>query len=621
MKRMKKTLFIAVLALPLYLSVPLHPDAVPVSGITAYNASGIIYSSRGETAAGIIAIDIPEDAYIYANPKGDGIGKATEVSIEKTDYIKSWEFRYPAGEIYQAKGDPDHVNIYKKTVRIPYIFKTGSNTPGTFTFRVNLAVLMCTSEACIPADTTVEVPVRIVKRESIPVMNSMEEFLSLKKTADGDSAERSAKDGVLQNGKTGYALDGVVFSPDYPEAGVTGLLKAVFFGLIAGFVLNFMPCVLPVVSLKIMSFVMNAGERKRIIVMQGILFSAGILASFTALAVLAAFFGYKWGTLFQSSFFIIAMAAFIFSMALSLFGVYTINTPGAAGRAISKPHGIYADAFIKGGVATLLATPCSGPFLGGTLAWALTMPPVIIFLIFLSIGTGMALPYLFLAANPSLVRFVPKPGEWMNHFEKAMGFLLLFTVVYLAGILDETYRMGLLLFLVFIAAGLWQYGTFGTVDKERWKRALSIAILSVTAAAGYYLSFNYFFTEGVYSHERLVFSAERLLENRDRGIITVVEFTADWCPNCSLVEKVALEKDEVERLFARDDIEFMIADITRKNRDAESLMAGLGSKSIPLLAVFPPGEAFSRPFCLRDIYTAGDVVSAVMRAGSMNSKD
>ena len=302
---------------------------------------------------------------------------------------------------------------------------------------------------------------------------------------------------------------------------------------------------------------------------------------------------------------------FIFAMALSLFGVFTFNIPFSAGKVVSKTRGIYTDAFIKGVVATLLATPCSGPFLGGTLAWTLTRPPEIIFIIFFSVGVGMALPYILLALNPSLLRFLPKPGVWMINFEKAMGFVLMFTVVYLLGILDDSGRMGLILFLLFLSLGLWQFGTFGSIVSAMWKRIVSFVILVIIAAAGYGLSFRYFYTDTVVSHERVDFSEERILSNRDNGIITVVEYTADWCPNCSLVEKFALEKDEVQRLFARDDIEFMIADLTNRNPQAESLMTRLGSKSIPLLAIFPPGSGFTVPLCLRDIYSADDVVEAV----------
>ncbi len=617
MNYIKNVIFLLFLSAAICLSVQVSASEKSVDEITVYNVSGEIIASPGKTSVAVIAVEIPDGSYIYANPKGKGIGKATEVFFDKKSFIDSWEVRYPSGEIYQAAGDSDSIYRYIKIVRFPVAVKISDKvSAGNYSIKADLSMLMCTSDACLPVERTVDIPVTVKRGvlKSTPFeMNSLSEFLSLNK-----SVKVSASDEIL-SAKSGEGDDSgipesIEFTPQYPEGEITGIIKAILFGLIAGFLLNFMPCVLPVVSLKIMSFVMNAGENKRVIVTQGFLFSAGIILSFMILAALAAFSGHQWGALFQDKFFLMIMTSFIFAMALSLFGVFTFNIPLSAGKVASKTRGIYTDAFVKGVVATLLATPCSGPFLGGTLAWTLTRPPEVIFTIFLSVGIGMAIPYMLLALNPSLLRILPKPGIWMNHFETAMGFILMFTVVYLLGILDDSGRMGLILFLLFLSAGLWQFGTFGSIAEARWKRIVSFIILLSVIVMGYGLSFRYFYTETVLTHEREIFNAERILKNRDNGIITVVEYTADWCPNCSLVEKLALEKDEVQKLFARDDIEFMVADLTGKNPQAEALMTRLGSKSIPLLAVFPPGAGFSAPLCLRDIYSSEDVVSAVRSA-------
>lgn len=592
--------------------------------VVIYNASGEITAFSREKSVIVIAVEIPEDAYIYANPKGDGIGKATEVVIGKSSLIESWEVRYPKGESYQSKGDTDSVNRYTKIVRIPIAFKLSDKIrTGNYVIKTEISALMCTSHACLPIERIVDIPVTVTKyslNKTTSMMSGMSEFLSLKNSFEDVKAVE-----VISGGKSSTVVESgipesIEFIPQYPGGEINGLFMAVLFGLIAGFILNFMPCVLPVVSLKIMSFVMNAGENRKVIATQGFLFSGGIIISFLILAALAVFSGHQWGALFQNRFFLMVMTSFIFAMALSLFGVFTFNIPLSAGRATSKKRGIYADAFIKGIAATLLATPCSGPFLGGTLAWTLTRPPEIIFIIFLSVGIGMALPYMLFALNPSLLRFLPKPGIWMNYFEKAMGFLLMFTVVYLLGIVNDTGRMGLILFLMFLSIGLWQFGAFGSIAAEKSKRVISFIVLLVIIAAGYGLSFNYFYQEKVLSHEKIAFSADRILKNRDNGIITVVEYTADWCPNCTLVESMALEKEKVQLLFARDDVEFMVADLTAVNHNAESLMRRLGSKSIPLLSVFPPGAGFKSPLCLRDIYSAEDVVSAVMNAEKFLNK-
>jgi thiol:disulfide interchange protein len=616
MSCINKIIFVAALVFCFPHNAMLY--AYNVDEIKVYNSSNEIPADQGKLSVAFIDVKIPDGSYIYANPKGKGTGRPTEIIFEKNMFIKSWEVRYPEGEKYMSPGDSDYVYVYRKTARLPVAFVLKNNVPdGKYNLKVNVSILMCNSEACIPVERKIELPVKVkrgILSNNSTILENIGEFFSLKKNINGTSLNANLKRETITGSHETDIPSGIVFSPQYQGGEISGLLQAVIFGLIAGFILNFMPCVLPVVSLKIFSFVHNAGEKKTIIVKQGLLFSAGIITSFLVLAALASFSGHKWGGLFQERLFIIIMASFIFAMALSFLGVFTMSAPLSAGKLASKIHGVYADAFIKGAVATLLATPCSGPFLGGTLAWALTRPPEIIFIIFITMGIGMALPYMILALNPSLIRFIPAPGAWMGLFERIMGFILMFTVVYLAGILDGSSRMGLILFILFLSMGLWQYGQFGSIDKERWKRVVSFVMLFVIVLTGYFLSFRYFYTEKIAVHERIDFSSERILKNRDNGIITVVEFTAKWCPNCTLVEKLALNKEEVKKLFARENIEFMVADITFKNIQAESLMNRLGSKSIPLLVILPPGEGFSAPFCLRDLYSSGDVIRSLEKA-------
>lgn len=611
MKCINKIIF----ALALVLILPQNGFLYASDEIVVRNASGEVPAEQGKLSVAFIEVNIPEDAYIYANPKGPGTGKATELVMEKNKFVASWEVRYPEGEHHMVPGDTGHVFIYRKEAMFPVAFTLKDKVPdGSYKLKVNVSILMCTSDSCMPVERKIEIPVKAGKgilSDNPLMMKNIDQFLSMRK----NQVSLSRAGGVEIKGSHGGIPDEIKFTPRYFEGEISGLLEAIIFGLIAGFILNFMPCVLPVVSLKIMSFVQNAGERKGVVTRQGFIFSAGILTSFLMLAALAAFFGYKWGSLFQNRLFIIIMASFIFAMALSFLGVFTLTAPTAAGKIISKTRGIYTDAFIKGIVATLLATPCSGPFLGGTLAWALTQPPAVIFTIFTAMGTGMALPYMLMGINPSLLRFLPAPGNWMVLFERIMGFILMFTVVYLVGILDDSARMGTVLFILCLSIGLWQYGQFGSIDRERWRRMVSVAVLIIIIVSGYFLSFRYFYSEKTYAHERNEFSTERIMHNRDSGIISVVAFTAKWCPNCSLVEKLALEKDEVKKLFSEENIEFMIADITFKNIQAESLMSRLGSRSIPFLVVFPPGQGFTSPLCLRDIYSSDDVVMSLKKAG------
>jgi thiol:disulfide interchange protein len=175
--------------------------------------------------------------------------------------------------------------------------------------------------------------------------------------------------------------------------------------------------------------------------------------------------------------------------------------------------------------------------------------------------------------------------------------------------------------LGFIAVGFWQYGIYGSVTQERVKRGISFIVLIGVITGGYLLSFEYIYKENKEAvTSKTAFSAERLLKNRDSAKISVIEFTADWCPNCRLVEKVTLHSTEVAEAMNDISVDFMVADITGKNRDAERLMLLFKSQAIPLLAIVPPGETFTRPIILRDIYSKKDVLKALASARSGNVK-
>lgn len=586
-------------------------EPYPEDLVKVFNASGFVNIEKGKGYA-VLELDLPEQFYTYANPKGPGIGKAIEVMTKSSQEVIISP-RYPSGEMYNAPGDKDHVFIYKKGVRIPVAFNINKSKKIN-SLILEVSMLICDDSICLPVKEELKIPlVYGSAKHAGSGFAALEEYLSL-----GDSVfTEKASDKMLPvtSSRESEFLDMYDFQPQFTGTTMSGLIEVIIFGLIAGFILNFMPCVLPVVSLKIMAFVQNAGQNRKVIAFQGLLFSAGIILSFILLAALAAYGGYSWGALFQNQGFIVFMAAFIFALALSIFGVFSITVPSVAGNIAAKKRGIYSDAFIKGMVATLLATPCSGPFLGGTLAWTFNQPPFIIFMVFTSIGIGMALPYIVMSFKPGLVKIVPKPGNWMLYFEAFMGFLLILTVVYLLGILDEYHRSGSILFFVFIAMGLWLFGRLGSFDKSRKEKVLAFVIFLLVSVSGYFISFKYFYLPKV-AQEIIhkIYSHDLLIENRDRDEISVVVFTADWCPNCRLVEKMTIQNSSVKKVLADEKVNFLIADITLSGTEGEKLMHSLGNRAIPFLAVFPAGERFAQPLCLRDIYSSEDVINAVRSA-------
>ncbi|MCB9899262.1 MAG: thioredoxin family protein [Planctomycetes bacterium] len=409
------------------------------------------------------------------------------------------------------------------------------------------------------------------------------------------------------------AWDAVTF-PDFApraEQAQHGLLVWLLLAFLAGMILNVMPCVLPVISIKVLSFVQQAGEDKKRVLHLGLAFAAGIVTVFLVLATLAAVIGLSWGQQFQSQAFLVTMVGLVFAFALSLFGVFELGVPVAVGQLAGGYREGLGDAFAKGALATILATPCSGPFLGSTLTWTLAQPAFTIYAIFLCLGLGMALPYVVLTANPKLLELVPKPGPWMDTFKQAMGFVLMATVIYLLISVRQDLLLFTTTFLLFVALGAWWWGRFATWDKPKPKRLAHLAVALLLVAGGARLAFVEF--KGLFEagdDDWQAFDPDVFRQALDDGRSVFVDFTADWCPNCKYNEKWVYDDARVRSAFEQKDVLRLRADIT--HADAYTRMLGrlqrqLGSVSIPFMALFP-SDAPSEPHVRPDIVFKDDLL-------------
>jgi thiol:disulfide interchange protein len=390
-------------------------------------------------------------------------------------------------------------------------------------------------------------------------------------------------------------------------------LVQVAFALVGGFLLNFMPCVLPVLGLKILAFVQQSGESRGRIFMLNVWYSIGLIAVFMLLAVLATIFGLAWGEQFTDNTFKITMTALVFVMALSFLGVWEIPIPGfvGSGRAsdLQNEEGP-TGAFCKGVFTTILATPCSGPFLGSVFGYLLHQPPYMAYCIFGAVGLGMASPYLLIGAFPSLIRFLPKPGAWMDTFKQLMGFLLLATVVYLIGLLKAVYVIPTLAFMVGLWFACWWIGRTPLTQPARrlvaWCGGTAVAALVGVLA----------FTVLMQTHKIpwRPFSPSAVAQARAEGSTVMVDFTADWCPNCKLNSKLAIERDAVLELVKANHVEPLLADWSDKSPALKKTLNDLGCNSIPVLVIWP-AQPDSKPIVLTDVLTESTVLDALKQAG------
>ena len=400
---------------------------------------------------------------------------------------------------------------------------------------------------------------------------------------------------------------------------------ALLMGLVGGLILNLMPCVLPVLGLKLMSFAQQSGRARQEIFQLNLWYCAGLFAVFFVLATasVAANIGLAgsnlaWGEQFTSSRFNIAMAAIVFAFALSFLGVWELPIPGFiganAGR-VQSQEGPLAS-FLKGVLSTVLATPCSGPFLGPVFGFTLTQSTGVTYAVFAAIATGMALPYLLVGLFPGLVKFLPKPGAWMETLKEVLGFVMLGTVVFLFTFLNHDWFVPTFALLIGIWAACWWIGRAqesraGEIGLGRWLQAGGI-VTTVGVLAFTFLGP----VASVIPWEP--FSRERLADLRQKGATVLVDFSADWCMTCKYNLATAIETSKVKAEIERNRVVPLLADWTDGSPEIKVMLESLQSKSIPVLAIFPPARSGDRPpepIVLRDLITETQVLSAIREAG------
>lgn len=436
------------------------------------------------------------------------------------------------------------------------------------------------------------------------------------KPGGGDG--REAKNG---GGKTSlFKLDQL--KPAGVNGGANSLAKMMFFGFIGGLILNVMPCVLPVIGLKILSFFEQSGHSRRRAFTLNLWYSLGMLTVFMVLATLPVVsrlwfdkhFG--WGQQFSYVGFNITLVAIVFTMALSFLGVWEIPIPGFVGGSTANQLAVkegFTGAFAKGVITTVLATPCSGPCLGTALGFAFTKPPLVVYLMFACIGLGMACPYLLIGAFPHLLRFLPKPGAWMDTFKQVMGFVLLGTVVYLMSLVKTVYFIPTLALLFGLWAACWWIGRtplYAEFPKKlrAWAEGAAVAALVGVFA---------FLWIG-YGGNRLPwrpFSLQELSQLTAEGKTVMLDFTADWCPNCKALEHAVLNTAATKEFIETNGIVPMVADLTEYPEEEENLLHQLGFETIPLLAIFPAARP-NEPIVVPDVYTRETLFEKLEQAGA-----
>lgn len=566
---------------------PTLSEALAGSRVLALHTSVPI----GRASAVVALLRIPPEHGLVARDVNAAKLTATRLLIEKRDGVtfKPEAESWPAARDVAADVGPTRAYAGDVAVRAPFTIDDEKFEPGTVRLNALLRYqVLDPNGAALPprwASGSVEFDV-------VPAGGAL--------TANPDPA-----------------LAALASAADRPSGAPTTEwpLPLVFLAaFVGGIILNIMPCVLPVISLKIFGFVRQAGDDPRRILQMGLVYALGIMASFLVLAALLAYSKLAWGGLMQKPEFLIGLAAVVFAFALSLLGVYEIQLPGAATNvaASAAAREGYGGAFLNGIMTTLLATPCVAPFLGSAVGVLAQQPAPIAFAGIMVVGLGLATPYVALTAFPGWLRYLPKPGPWMVTFKQIVGFILVLVVLWLISILIKSVEHGVLLgtlgLLCAVAIGAWLLGRITLSDSAA--RSLTLwAVALLVVFGGGWGSFR-FFAERPTKIPWQAWSPGLAEKLAAEGFSVYVDYTADWCLTCQTNKKLALETDRVAAEFARRRIYPIKGDFTRQNPEMQRELQRHGRNGVPLNLILSADKP-REPIVLPEILTPQIVLDAL----------
>ena len=536
------------------------------------------------------------------------IGSYPQLNFESTKYPEPDKITDGIWEYYG-----------KFTLKKPFVVKADAK-PGKLSIKVELQYGLChkSSGFCDPPQT-VEGTVQL---EILPpatlAESENEQFIEKEQDTLATNASVSTKEEI----------------PSAPvqkeESG--NILIYMLLAILGGIVLNFTPCVLPILPIRAMSMINQAQKDITKLMIHTLLYTLGVLLSFGAIAAVfviarASGVNLTYGFLSQSVTYNLIMMSILFLFGLSLLNVWEMTLPGmnAAAKATSK--GGYIGSFFNGVFAFLMGFSCMGPFMGPALEVAFRLSSPMLVLFFLLIGFGFALPFIIISLFPKALKALPKPGEWMNIFKEAMGFVLLWlTWKYVSNIWSLTksgpFLINTLLFIFWMGVAAWLYGRFVRPQYKKWVQYLLsfVAIAIIIWSASYYLKWEpemqvnkqeQVQVQGMQPAEQegwYVFTPELLYKLQEEGKPVYVEIGAAWCTNCKTNEKKVLNQEDIIAEFEKRGVIRLKGDFTREDAVLKDFMLQYGSIGVPFNMLFIPGE---EPIKMPELFSKSDLKKAL----------
>jgi suppressor for copper-sensitivity B len=601
---------LAALAPPL-LALPATPEKAQVE--LDLDRTGYAPGERGRLVA---LMRIEEGWHVNSHRPTYEYLIPTTLEVELPAGWDAPQLTYPEGELARFSFAPDEpLSVFAGAVPIVAAFRVSpAQSFGEVPVQITLTYQACDDRQCLPP---------IKHRQQVALRIGPGEPKD-----DGFFAGAGGGPGGTPPVRAGVdAVDAEAVSSrqarDAAAPSARSLLWILALALLGGLILNAMPCVLPVLSIKVVSLVKHANLTRGEVATAGVATTLGILASFWTLAGAAvvarrAGAAVGWGLHFQQPAFVALLAVIVVLFTLNMWGIFEIRLPGRLATAAGGGrHEGVAGHFVTGLFATLMATPCSAPFLGTAVGFALTQPVVTVFAVFTAVGLGMAAPYLLLAAWPAGARLLPRPGAWMVRLKEVMGFLLAATAVWLFYVLAQqvgaawlaAVQIGLLL----LALAVW----LGRSARPGLPLAAALATVVLIAAGTVWVAAAAPpARRGALAEppRRLIawepFERPRAERLAAAGTPVFVDVTADWCVTCKVNERLVLETPEVAAAFARMGVVAMRADWTTRDQAIGDFLADHGRYGIPFYLLYRPG---ADPHVFPELITRDLVIGAVER--------
>ena len=566
----------------------------------------------GQTFHVALVVTVAPD-WVYYSPDPGKIVKPGSVRVDAK--------RVTAGEALWPADHPKAADLGTGTI-VNNVY-TGRNViyvpltvPGTIAEREATATLTLDGQIC--QDTCVDLE-NVAASATVKIGASAKPNPAWQEpdVAGGLAKARTAAELAASHAATDRDL--VIGGIDAEKLTVWGGLGL---ALLAGLILNIMPCVLPVIPLRVLSIVQMAGESRRRYVTLGLAFAVGIVVFFAGIAVVNAVLvlvfdsAFNWSQQWQVPGVRIGMAMALVAVAANLFGLFTVTVPRRIAAIEASNSGGGGGGHVgsagMGLMMAILATPCSFAFLLGAMAWARTQPLAIGTLAFLCIGVGMAAPHAVLAAFPALVKIIPKPGRWMELFRQAMGFPLLLIVVYLLSTLaEDAYPFRVAAWGVVLAFALWMFGSWVAYNASAARKAV-VRVIAIGLAVGSGLVLLPKPAPLAVSFDP--FDEARIAVAPGEGKTVVVKFTAAWCTSCLWIDATVYDSASLaETLDARQDVVLMKGDTTNESSPASRyLKRRYPGTAVPMTVIYPPNGA--PPMRLEGKYSTADLLAALDRA-------